>query len=96
MSIDWFTTVAEIVHTPPEQVRQIEKIAALLLSSGEYVGNDHRSKISHLVPSITDLEWGDEAAAICGQLVSGADLFPDYDWCADCVADPESSGSGEA
>ena len=87
MSIDWFTTVAEIVHTPPAQVRQIAKIAALLLSPGEYVGNDHRNKISHLVPSITDLEWGDEAAAICGQTVSGADLFPDYDWCPDCVGE---------
>jgi hypothetical protein len=90
-TIDWFGRIGHIV-AEREQIRQIDKIAALLLGSGEYVGNDHRQKVSHLVPSVDELSFGDQAATYCGQLVSGADLFPDYEWCAECV-DSESSGS---
>ena len=56
-----------------------------LLATTEYVFNAHRDRLSHLVVEDTFSDLGD-AATVCGLVVTGADMFPEYELCEDCRA----------
>ena len=73
--MNWLNTVAELTDPRP---------ARAALPTTEYVYNDIRNGVSHLVVEDTFAMFGD-AATICGLVVNSADLFPNYDMCEDCA-----------
>lgn len=71
----WLNTVAEL--TDPRPAR-----AALPIT--EYVFNDTTRNVSHLVVELTFGDFGDSATT-CGVIATSADIFANYDLCADCT-----------
>lgn len=84
--MDWLNTVAEL--TDPRIA-----VAEINMATTEYVYNSAAQRLSHLVVEDTFSDYGD-AATICGLVVTSADLFPNYDLCAECTERSRDGNGG--
>jgi len=67
----------------------VDEPMALAAPYFDFYFNEHRTDLSHLVPSISGFDAGEDVATVCGLVTSVADHFPDFELCPTCVAGAE-------
>jgi hypothetical protein len=56
---------------------------------GDWYWNEHRTDLTHIVPSIAAFDVHEDTATLCGQVTDSADLEAHYPMCPQCVTAAE-------